>query len=201
MAAPSSRSRKGVKSAPLPRKAAVAARTKYASTGKALGVSTVLLERHSISEARGMLPLLVRRAKSGAAPTIAITRNGKDEVVLVPVSSFEALRRRAGQSGEAIAEGVVERLLPGAPAHLVGPQLKELAALKPEQLKALAPVTRLPLRGAERARVTSAVGADVLSRLERRHAIARTLARATDEGLYEASEHLTGDLSVWDDKS
>jgi hypothetical protein len=88
---------------------------------------------------------------------------------------------------ESVAWLLVERWLHQAPAHLREPQLRELADLGEASLKELLFVdpTRANLEGLER------LGMDRTraQRLLKRQEIARAIAAAEAEGLYDAIEH------------
>jgi prevent-host-death family protein len=163
--------------------------------------------RHTITEARSRLPELVRRAASGAAP-VAIGRKGEDQAVLVSFAEFAALASQLNalsnvqeDAQQVFARLIAQRLLPGAPAHLVESQAKELASLTLEELAVLVPITRLPMTAEQRRKAQAIRDGETLTRLERRDVIARTIAQATTDGLYDALEHRTSAVTVWDDKA
>jgi len=163
-----------------------------------------VFEHHTISEARRRLSALVRRAASGDAP-VAIGRLGKEEAILVSPGQFAALGNTVKALSTldrdprpVVAAFIARRLLPGAPSHVVTPQIKELASLTLEELAVLLPIAELPLKGEPRAKVAAIQDGAVLSRLERRHKIAGTIAQATSDGLYEATEHRTSAIGAWD---
>jgi prevent-host-death family protein len=157
-----------------------------------------------IGEARKKLSELVKRAASGDAP-VAIGRLGKEEAILVSAQKFAALGRKVRELSTldrdprpALAAFIAGRLLPGAPPHIATSQIKELASLTFEELAVLLPIAKLPLKAEQRAKVEAIRDGEVLSRLERRHKIAGTIAQATSDGLYEATEHRTSAIGVWD---
>lgn len=82
---------------------------------------------------------------------------------------------------------IVERWLQGAPPHLREPQLQELATLAEAPLKELLFIN--PKRASQQALERIGMEAALAQRLLKRHKMARAIAAAEAEGLYEAVEH------------
>jgi uncharacterized protein YbaP (TraB family) len=122
--------------------------------------------------------------------------------VLISAKRFKELSG-SSDARHQIARTIATRMLGNAPADLVAPQIKELEVLTLGELAVLLPVEKLPLARAQRDCVCTALGrsSPILDRLEKRFAIARAIAEATGEGLYEAVEHATSGSDVWDDES
>lgn len=86
-----------------------------------------------------------------------------------------------------------EHFLGDAPSHIKGPQIEELKKLSTKKLEALLSVKKLPIRRTKRNQIAKVIGNDILNRLEKRYKIALDIKNAEEEGLYDASEHLTSD--------
>lgn len=110
-----------------------------------------------------------------------------------PKEVMDILLDRARKSRETVlsAEALTERLLGGAPRHLIGPQIEELSGLAGEQLAALNGIVQFPLADDMRKRILDVFEGDaaVLNRMEKRYETARAIIQADRQGLYELAEH------------
>jgi hypothetical protein len=124
---------------------------------------------------------------------VSIKRRSEVSAYLVSFARFapliEALAtpEQADSTRQSVAWLIVERWLEGAPAHLRGPQLQELATLAEAPLKEL--LFTNPKRASQQELERIGMDAKLAQRLLKRHKMARAIATAEAEGLYEAVEH------------
>jgi hypothetical protein len=96
-----------------------------------------------------------------------------------------------------VAELIARRALRDAPPSLLGPQVKELAALGVRDLLVLLKC-EFPLDEKTKARFRSRLDKpDVLERLERRRHAASTIAKGRSADVYETEMHRTSGLDFW----
>lgn len=147
---------------------------------------------YNIAKVRSQIGSIVAEvAETGRCVTIG-SRNVPSVMMLpmdVPVAPF-------GNYEYQLACIISGKLLGHAPLYIIKPQIEELARLNKEQLFALMDIEKFPLQPTIREKVLSKVSGEVLERLEKRRKIADSILAAKREGLYEASEHATGLLTL-----
>jgi hypothetical protein len=115
--------------------------------------------------------------------------------LLVSFERFEPLFRE--DYCAKLAFLVVDHLMPNAPPHILQPQVEELSRLPRSDLLMLLDIDELPLNNKRENELLAKLQNPVaLQRLLRRFQIAKAIAEARREGLYEASEHLTSSADM-----
>ncbi|MFO8070629.1 MAG: hypothetical protein R6V85_02030 [Polyangia bacterium] len=148
----------------------------------------------NIRDARAKLSKLVNDMESSQL-TVTLGRRNSPTAVLTSYSRFEPVL--SGDYKSRLAFIVVENLLDGAPRHIRNPQIEELAHASKDDLLLLARVEELPLgQRSERELRKKLSDSRLLDRLLKRHQIARAIASAQKEGLYEAAEDLTSRVDL-----
>jgi len=126
---------------------------------------------------------------------VTLGRRNSPTAVLTSYSRFEPVLN--GDYKSRLAFIVVENLLGDAPRHIRSPQIEELTLASKDDLLLLARMEKLPLdRRVERDLRKNLGDRQVLDRLLKRHQIARVIASAQKEGLYEAAEDLTSRVDL-----
>ncbi len=145
--------------------------------------------KYQISEARKRLPEIYDQVVTGRVVTL--TRRDKTRILVVP-EKYEALSSRKRDYVKCLSLMIAEKLLPNAEPDFLDPQVAEFERLSLDQLKALLDVSSLPMDTDLRSRLIAVVGEECITRLEKRYKISSQIHEAQIEGLYEASEHMTG---------
>jgi len=148
----------------------------------------------NIRDARAKLSKLVSEMES-SQKAVTLGRRNSPTAVLTSYSRFEPVLN--GDYKSRLAFIVVENLLGDAPRHIRSPQIEELTRASKDDLLLLTRIEKLPLeKRLERDLKKNLGDRRVLDRLLKRHQIARVIASAREEGLYEASEDLTGRVDL-----
>jgi len=148
----------------------------------------------NIREARAKLSSLVSDMESSQT-AVTLGRRSSPTAVLTSYSRFEPVL--SGDYKSRLAFFVVENLLASAPLHIRRPQIEELQGASKKDLLLLARIEKLPLNRRRDGELRKSLDdAKLLDRLLKRHRIARTIASAQKEGLYEAAEHQTSRVDL-----
>lgn len=146
-----------------------------------------------IREARTHLPEVVKTV--GASSVFyTVGQRGDNTAMIVSSQRVQPLFERRIEPKLALV--VVEQLLPDAPMHLKAPAIAELSQLCSSDLLQLLTIDALPISkkrlGEMRKQLAQPV---VFDRLLRRFELAQAIQCATDEGLYDVTEHKTSNAS------
>jgi hypothetical protein len=148
----------------------------------------------NIAEARMNISRIVNEIEA-SNQMFTLGRRNKPNALLLPYGRFEPLVRDDYRSKLAFL--VVDYLMGDAPPHIRKPQIEELSRLPRSDLLLLLDIEQLPLKKERERELSSKLEHPLaLQRLQRRFQIARTIAEARREGLYEASENLTGSVDM-----
>lgn len=148
----------------------------------------------NIREARERLSKLVSDMESSYR-AVTLGRRNVRTAVLVSYARLEPVLN--GDYKSLLAFAIVENLLGAAPVHIRNPQVEELLGASKDDLLLLVRVEELPLgQRSERELRKKLSDTRLLDRLLKRHKIARAIASAQEEGLYEAAEDLTSRVDL-----
>jgi len=130
---------------------------------------------------------------NGSGSLITLLNNKKVEAVVFP-NEYEEIAKNKSNIVKWIALMFTERFLTNAPSDLKKAQIKEFENVPYGKLWILTEVKSLPVKKDLRSKVVKIIGKDILERLEKRYQIAKAIAEADKENLYEAVEHQTGEI-------
>ncbi len=148
----------------------------------------------NIRDARARLSRLVNDMEDSQA-AVTLGRRNSPTALLTSYSRFKPFLD--GDYKSRLAFMVVENLLDGAPKHIRNPQIEELIRLSKDDLLLLTRVEKLPLAPNTKGMLKKNLSdVKILDRLLKRHQIARAIASAQEEGLYEAAEDLTSRVDL-----
>ena len=147
------------------------------------------VKQYGISEARKNLRSICDEL-TATGTCVRITRKGSPSVIMM-LEEDNILDNSRYEF--VLARLITIKLLGGAPLQLRRTQAAELSKLKLEQLMVLMAIKKLPIETSARDDMVSKVGnEDILTRMERRWTIAKTISEGKKKGLYETIESGTG---------
>jgi len=147
---------------------------------------------YNISSFRKNIKTILGQINSSGSP-ITLINNKKVEAVVFP-NEYEDIAKNKSNIVKWIALMFAEKFLGNAPSDLKKAQIKEFENISYNKLWILAEVKSLPVKKDLRSKVAEMIGKDILERLEKRYQIAKAIAEADKENLYEAVEHQTGEI-------
>jgi hypothetical protein len=146
----------------------------------------------TIRDARRDLPRIVEAVASGRSRGVAVGPRGKPNAMVVSYEVYGALVAHGGKKRK-LALLITEELLGEAPQHIRLPAVEELSRLPMGDLVRLFKLDSLTFGDDELTAIKARMAhPEALDRLCQRYALAATLSRAREAGLYEAAEDMAG---------
>jgi len=149
-----------------------------------------------ISEARKLLPKLVNALGEDPNRVFELDRYDTPSALLLSYDVYKPIVQ-ALQTGDLVP--ILANLLANkwlgvknVPAHISKPQIDELESMGLAQLLVL--FQELPCDSINELQCKNTLDERLMNRLVHRRQIAKAISDAEEEGLYEASEHLSGSV-------
>ncbi len=150
------------------------------------------LSEFKISDARKHLGGIFDFVSTSGKP-VWLTKN-RETVGIVPNLLMKLFEDDSLQNTLSVV--IVFHLFKNAPLHIAVSQIRDFEKLPFNKLKAAIDIKNLPLSATTKPKFEKMLGKQFVERLEKRFKIAKAIAEAEAEGLYEAAEYQTGMIQL-----